>query len=128
MKVFNDVKSFIKQPDEFTKNNFQLTIYSSTILKILSYVTLIFGLVYPLFFMISSLVLFGASLYCDYKILSNINSFMEKYINQLMLGFFQDYIKENPYKNGYFLGKTIATITKSGFRERLKGLYDGFKN
>ncbi len=120
MKIFTDIKNFIKNSDEFTKNKPKTVLCYSTTLKVSSVILMILNTLYPLHLLISSLILFSASLYCDHKILSNIDD--------LIFFAFQKNIKNNPYKSGYYLGRITASIFKAGFFEKAKGFYQGFKS
>lgn len=119
--INNNIISFFKDTDEFVKNTPKTVIYYSTALKIFSFVLLIFKSTFPIYFLITAMLVFGASLYCDYKLISNID------IDHLVLVGIQKKIQSNPYKSGYYMGKICGTIIKGNFIERLKGFYKGFK-
>lgn len=120
MKIFNDIKSFIKNPDDFVINNPKAAIIYSTALKIASFVLLLFKTFHPIGFLLNSLILFCVSILCDYKFLSNIQRLTADGIKKK--------ISDNPYETGYFLGEVAAIIIRPDSFQTLKGFYRGLKD
>jgi len=121
MEILSDIKAIIKSPDEFVKDRdkYKYAFLYSTALKIFAFTAILIKTCFPTYFAITSIALFCASLYIDYKIISNIED--------LFFSIFQNNINNNPYQNGYFLGRLSASLIKINFIQRVYGFLCGFK-
>jgi len=122
MKVLSDIKSFIKNPDEFVtnKDKYKYAFIYSTALKIFAFASILIKTYFPASFAIAAIITFSASLYIDYKIIANIE--------ELFFSMFQKNINNNPYQSGFFLGRVVANIIKINFVQRVHGYIRGFAN
>src|SRR3990167_6146750 len=119
MNVLGEIKSFVKNSDEFTRKNFKTVLGYSTILKIAAFALLLFKILHPYLLLINSLIFISASLFCDCKILTNIQ--------RITLNNIKQKIRSNPYETGHFMGQILAIIIKPDSFDTLKGFYHGFK-
>jgi len=120
MQIFNDIRAFIKTPDDFIKTTPEKALKFSIALKIIATVFHIFKSSYPLYFICNPYLFFFASLYMDYKFYKNAT--------YLFFMFLEKAINSNEYESGYLTGRIAAIITKSDLPPRMRGFQEGFKD
>jgi len=118
MIIAKDIVGFIKKPDDFVLENTKKAVLYSIVFKIIGFAPLIISSYNLIFFVVSSISFFSASLYFDYKILKNIEP--------LAFDLFEKWINHDLEKNGYYIGRILDIIWRSEPLLIARGIYRGF--
>ena len=111
--------SFFNHTTEYVFMHAKKFAITSLALKLISYVSLCFSFISPLYISIFSLTLFTASIYIDYKLLSNFSD--------LVIAILRDSSK-NSYESGFFSGRMLINFLRVENRiQYMKGFFAGMK-